>query len=97
MKKTIAVIALLASTLSFAGSTKVIFVRGGSAAEVEQKMFDTVQDIQGKHRVRINHEECVRPKVYAASAPSKAYRANRHGELEAYWSATIKVSCQNND
>ncbi|TNE99477.1 MAG: hypothetical protein EP326_08050 [Deltaproteobacteria bacterium] len=97
MKKTIAAIALLASTLSFAGSTNVIWVRGGSAAEVEQKMFDQVQDIQGKHRIMINGSECVRPKVYAASAPAKHYRANRFGELEAYWSATIKVSCQNND
>ncbi|TNE97605.1 MAG: hypothetical protein EP326_11190 [Deltaproteobacteria bacterium] len=97
MKKTIAIIALLASTLSFAGSTKVIFVRGGSAAEVETKMMDTVQDIQGKYTVRINHEECVRPKVYAATAPSMAYRGNAQGELEAYWSAVIKVSCQNND
>jgi len=95
MKKMIALIAVLVSTLSFAGSTGVVWVRGGSAAEVETKLFDKVQEINEARHMNLNGSSCDRPKVYAASAPSKAYRVNRFGELQEYWSATIKVKCQN--
>lgn len=97
MKKMIALFAVLISTLSFAGSTGVVWVRGGSAAEVETKLFQTVEDINSSRHYRLNGQNCEQPKVYAASAPSKAYRVNRFGELQEYWSATIKVSCRNND
>lgn len=97
MKKTIALFALLASTLSFAGSTAVVWVRGASHAEVEAKLFAKVDEINSKRHMYINGNNCERPKVYAASAPAKAYRTNRFGELQEYWSATIKVSCRNND
>lgn len=91
MKKLIATIALLASTLSFAGSTTVVWVRGDSEAQVEREMMDKVQEINRARRYR----DCENPKVYAASAPKKSYRVNRFGELEIQWTATIKVRCSN--
>ena len=95
MKKLIATALVLASTLSFAGSTTVVWVRGNSAAEVEAKMMDKVREIQRTRRVR--GQNCEGAKVYAASAPSRGYRVNRHGELQERWTATIKVSCRNDD
>ncbi len=93
MKKLIASIAILASTATLA-STTVIWVRGNSAAEVEAELMNRVQSIQGKYRARINGKECIRPKVYAASAPKKSYRANRFGDLEPIWTGTASVKCR---
>jgi len=97
MKKLIATVALLASTLSFAGSTAVVFVRGTSEAQVENRMMAKVQEINRSHSTYIGGQNCEGPKVYAATAPKKSYRVNRFGELEVQWTATIKVSCRNND
>lgn len=97
MKKFIAAIAILASTLSFAGSTAVVWVRGTSEAQVERDMMDKVREINSKRWMSINGQTCDNPKVYAASAPKKSYRTNRYGELEVQWTATIKVSCSNRD
>lgn len=95
MKKLIATAAVLASTLTFAGSTTVVWVRGNSAAEVEARMIDKVQEINRTRRVR--GQNCSGAKVYAASGASRSFRVNRFGELEEQYTATIKVSCRNND
>lgn len=95
MKKLIATAAVLASTLTFAGSTTVVWVRGNSAAEVEARMMDKVQEINRTRRVR--GQNCDGAKVYAASGASRSFRVNRFGELEEQYTATIKVSCRNND
>jgi hypothetical protein len=94
MKKLIAAAALLTSTLSFAGTT-VVWVRGNSAAEVEAKMMNKVQEINRTRRVR--GQNCEGAKVYGASGASMSYRVNRFGELEEQWTATIKVSCRNDN
>lgn len=91
MKKFIATLLVLASTLSFAGSTTVVWVRGDSEAQVEREMMNRVQEINRSRRI----SGCDNPKVYAASAPKKSFRVNRFGELEVQWTATIKVRCSN--
>jgi len=89
MKKLIAAVALLASTLAFAG-TSVVWVRGDSASQVEREMRNRVSEInRGTYRV----SGCNNPKVYGASDVKKSYRVNRFGELEVQYTATIKVSC----
>jgi len=93
MKKFIAALALLATTMVFAGSTTVVWVRGDSESQVERQLMTRVQEINRSRRVN----NCQNPKVYAASAPKKSFRVNRFGELEVQWTATIKVSCSNND
>ena len=97
MKKFIATIAILASTLTFAGSTAVVWVRGDSEAEVESEMRMKVQEINRRRHMTIGGQSCERPKVYAATAPKKSFRVDRFGNLEVQWTATIKVSCRNND
>ena len=91
MKKFIATLLVLASTLSFAGSTSVAWVRGDSEAQVDSELRTKVQEINRARRYR----DCENPKVYAVSAPKKSYRVNRFGELEVQWTATIKMSCSN--
>ena len=92
MKKLIAGLAVLASVASFAG-TKVVWVRGSSASEVQEKMERKVDEIQRRRRL----PGCEGAKVYAASGPSMSYRVNRFGELQKTWTATIKVSCRNDN
>lgn len=97
MKKLIAAIVVLVSTITFAGSTGVVWVRGETENEVEREMRMKVQEINRKRSMRIGGRNCSNPKVYAASAPKKSFRVNRFGELEVQWTATIKVSCSNDD
>lgn len=92
MKKLIAGLAVLASFSSFAGTT-VVWVRGTSASEVQAKMERKVDEINRRRRV----DNCQGAKVYAASAPSMSYRVNRFGDLQETWTATIKVSCSNDN
>lgn len=91
MKKFIAALAIVTSTLAYAGSTTVVLVRGDSEAQVEREMMNRVREINRGRRI----SGCDNPKVYAATAPKKSYRTNRFGELEVQWTATIKVSCSN--
>lgn len=97
MKKLVAAVALIATPLTYAGSTTVAFVRGTTEAQVESRMMAKVSEINRSHSMSIGGVNCVNPKVYAASTPKKSYRVDRHGELQIQWVGTIKVRCSNDD
>lgn len=96
MRKLITLATLLMTFSAFAGDTGAIFVRGETKSEVEQQLLLKVDEINDSYRIPLRGRTCQSPKVYAATAPKKSYRANRFGELEPTWSAVIKVRCSNN-
>ena len=97
MKTTLVLFALLFSTLATARSTTVIFIKGETFQECQDNLMQKAREIKGARVIRTPHGKCVRPKVYAATAPVLKYKGSRNGDLIPYYSAKLKVRCQNSD
>lgn len=94
MKKLMSMALLALSFSAFAETeTAVAFIRAESPAALEEKIVEAVPLIQSG-RYRPLHDNCSgNRKVYAVETSGRNYRVDRFGNLQVYYSAAIKYSC----
>lgn len=95
MKKMFTLFAILLSFQVMAETeTAVAFVRAESPDALEEKVMEAIPLIQSG-RYRPLHDNCSGSrKVYAVETSGRNYRVDRFGNLQVYYSAAIKYSCQ---
>jgi len=94
MKKLAFLCLFLTSAVFAETSTHVAFVRADSMESLQVAIQDAIPEIiSGRYRRMNDSCNWGTRKVYAVEVNGLRYRVDRHGNLEAYYSAAIKYSC----